>query len=844
MQLRLLAALTVLVLGVSPSAIAQEARGFDAGSARVTRGPGGGPVTGPSQAGRPEIVSAFLAARHDQRTVQSLRLERQNPTPPGITHLTFRQQVAGLDVYGTYVKAAVNARGEIVSVVENLAAVPPGLVPATETHRGALEAVLARYYPGVAADMAETGVLGETIRYARSARFSEEPTVTRVAVPMSNGALQTGYLVVTWDRDNILRHTVVGAGGRILVEELRTNTDRYNIFPDHPGNSAQTVVSGPGGWVFSNTTTGNNVDAYLDRDNNNAADSNGRPVSSNQDFLYTFSATSSPTTTTQQMLAVTNLFYLNNVIHDKLYRHGFTESAGNFQEDNFGLGGAGSDSVNAEAQDGGGTNNANFATPTDGSNPRMQMYLWTFSSPNRDGDLDSDIVWHEYGHGLTWRMIGSMSGPLSGAIGEGMSDVLAIYTNRNDVVGEYSYNNAGGIRRYPYTNYPLTYGDVTGSSVHNDGEIYAATMWKLLELWEDAGLTQDELFDYVVGGMNFTPAGPAYEDMRDGILAAVPTQAKDCLVWRAFAEFGIGVGADGSVSCRGPFCNRLSITESFTVPSVCEGGGGNTAPAVTISAPANNSSFTAGTSIQFTGTANDTQDGSLTGSLAWTSSLDGAIGSGGSFTTSTLSVGSHTITASVTDSGGLSGGDSISVTVTGATSNTAPEVLISAPANNSSFTEGTSVTFSGSASDGEDGDISSALVWTSSLDNKQIGSGASFSTDLLSVGTHTITASVTDSGGLSGSVSVTVTITQASGGDPISLSGSGYKVKGVKFVDLTWSGATSTTVDVFRDGAKITTMANDGAYTDNTGEKGGGSYTYKVCEAGTAVCSANVTIVF
>ena len=42
----------------------------------------------------------------------------------------------------------------------------------------------------------------------------------------------------------------------------------------------------------------------------------------------------------------------------------------------------------------------------------------------RDGDLDSDIVWHEYGHGLTWRMIGKMSGPLGGAIGEGMADVL------------------------------------------------------------------------------------------------------------------------------------------------------------------------------------------------------------------------------------------------------------------------------------------------------------------------------------------------------------------------------------------------------------------------------------
>ena len=62
------------------------------------------------------------------------------------------------------------------------------------------------------------------------------------------------------------------------------------------------------------------------------------------------------------MAAVTNLFYLNNVLHDKLRRHGFTEAAGNFQANNFGPGGVGNDPVNAEAQDGGGTNNANFAT--------------------------------------------------------------------------------------------------------------------------------------------------------------------------------------------------------------------------------------------------------------------------------------------------------------------------------------------------------------------------------------------------------------------------------------------------------------------------------------------------
>ena len=70
----------------------------------------------------------------------------------------------------------------------------------------------------------------------------------------------------------------------------------------------------------------------------------------------------------------------------------------------------GNDPLNAEAQDGGALNNANFATPPDGERPRMQMYLWNTATPNRDGDLDSDIVYHEYGHGLTWRMIGDMSG--------------------------------------------------------------------------------------------------------------------------------------------------------------------------------------------------------------------------------------------------------------------------------------------------------------------------------------------------------------------------------------------------------------------------------------------------
>ncbi len=102
---------------------------------------------------------------------------------------------------------------------------------------------------------------------------------------------------------------------------------------------------------------------------------------------------------------------------------------------------------------------------------------------------------------------------------------------------------------------------------------------------------------------------------------------------------------------------------SFSFDGCGGGGGGNTAPQVTISSPADGASFTEGDSVSFFGSSSDAEDGNLTPSLSWTSSLGGAIGTGASFSTSSLSVGTHTVTASVTDLGSLSGSDSITVTV-------------------------------------------------------------------------------------------------------------------------------------------------------------------------------------
>ncbi|HEY0156360.1 MAG TPA: M36 family metallopeptidase [Thermoanaerobaculia bacterium] len=686
-----------------------------------------GALTLPASVAPEAVVASFLASQgRDQATIRTIdRTASRNgiasnavsrPGNGGITHLRLDQRVDGLTVYGSYVKAAINEQGQLVHLIENLAPVPARIDRASIDEAQALAAAIGRLHPGVSAPRDAQRVDGrEDVAFSRGSFFYTEPTVNRVLASMPDGSLQEAFLVETWTRTrNLLHHTLVGGDGAILNVELRTSYDQYFVYVEDPGKeSAQTLVSGPApvspagttpspaGWltagVAQNTIkiVGNNVYAYLDAQSNNSPDRGGTTVSNGQ-FTTVHSRTTAPGTTGNRNVAVQNLFYLNNRIHDILYVAGFNEAEKNFQENNFSRGGLGSDSVNAEAQDGGGIDNANFATPSDGQNPRMQMYLWagkpthqvvvgsaiygatgagfgpaltttgktgiiTPTSPadgctaistvltgriavidrgncdfvvkvknaqlkgaigvivanhvtggdslmsmggtdssitipslfvgytdggkikaaagqsttirasnpaplQRDGDLDSDIVFHEYGHGLTWRMIGSMSGPMSGAIGEGMADVLAITINGDDRVGEYSASDALGIRSAPYANFPRTYGSVTGANgVHYDGEIYGAIGWKLRELYLAAGLTTDQLLRDLVQGMNYTPAAPNYQQMRDGILAATATN--DCKVWTAFAQYGVGQGATSTVNAA---AGTVTVNESFVVPTgVC-----------------------------------------------------------------------------------------------------------------------------------------------------------------------------------------------------------------------------------------------------------------------------------
>jgi hypothetical protein len=242
-------------------------------------------------------------------------------------------------------------------------------------------------------------------------------------------------------------------------------------------------------------------------------------------------------------------------------------------------------------------------------------------------------------------------------------------------------------------------------------------------------------------------------DNEDGSLASR-------LVWTSSIDGPLGTGAS--------FTKVLSAGAHVITASVTDSGGlaasrqvsisvlaPNTAPVVSISSPTSNT-FPAGASIAFAGSATDSQDGNLASRLAWTSSIDGSLGIGASFTKA-LSAGTHLITASVTDSGGLSASRQLSLTIgppNPTPTQSAPSVTIISPTNNSTFAG--SGFFYGSASDPEDGTISSRLKWTSSIDGA-LGTGGWFDR-VLSPGKHIITATVTDSGGLSASSQVSVTI--------------------------------------------------------------------------------------
>lgn len=365
----------------------------------------------------------------------------------------------------------------------------------------------------------------------------------------------------------------------------------------------------PFGWHDVDGTTGaeftvprgNNVHAYEDGDGDHqppAVEPDcGPPLVC--DFPIDFTQPPSASAAA----SVVNAFYWINAIHDIAALYGFDAAAGNFQVNNYGQGGLDGDELLAEVQAGGFTNGATFSTPPDGQQPRMQIAIFTLTTPARDSALDAGVIAHEYGHGISRRIVGGPSNVScllnAEAPGEGISDALALLLTAPAAnpavrgIGTWLLGQpttGQGLRSQRFDKSPepnsntWTYASIAGqTNPFGVGEKWAQFVWYVTgrleavhgfdpDLAGRTGTSSDagnqRALAYLIEGLKMTPCSPGFVDMRNGMLAAATMLygGEDvCTLWRAFAEVGLGFSAS-----QGSPSSVNDQVPAFDLPEGCE----------------------------------------------------------------------------------------------------------------------------------------------------------------------------------------------------------------------------------------------------------------------------------
>jgi hypothetical protein len=368
--------------------------------------PGGAPGT--SSATPREIALAQFPEHQGELVVTDEYTSAHN----GVTHVYLQQQHQGIDAFNAVANVNVARDGTVLSAGSSLVANLAGAVNTTSPSITAAQAAAAAAGELGLTPTAPFTILEDRGGPAREVLLSRGGiALTPIPAKLVFQPVADGAARLAWNLEideSSQRHwwsvRVDAESGALLskhdfVAHETTDGSSYRVFPqptESPNHGPRALVSEPAeataspfGWHDTNaangaeftTTRGNNVHAYADTVPDGVPDPLSEPEGgAGLDFDFPFDPSDEPVE--YRPFAVTNLYYWNNIVHDVFYGYGFTEAAGNFQVNNYGRGGAGNDDVRAEAQDGSGTNNANFATPADGSRPRMQMFLWTPALPN------------------------------------------------------------------------------------------------------------------------------------------------------------------------------------------------------------------------------------------------------------------------------------------------------------------------------------------------------------------------------------------------------------------------------------------------------------------------------
>ncbi|HEX4613456.1 MAG TPA: M36 family metallopeptidase, partial [Urbifossiella sp.] len=353
----------------------------------------------------------------------------------GMFHAYFRQTYNGLDVINANIGVHLTADGQVLTVnggfVPGLGSTATGVIPAPTVNASDAITAAAAYF-GIALASAPSltspaSMLDEQTVFSDPSASTDPITAKLVYVNTPAGAREAWEFQLDVPGGQHWYDVAVDtATGQVVfwADWVDNYSATYTVLQpptlDPAAGPRSTLVNpwdtsaSPFGWQDTNgvagadhtDTEGNNVDAQADLFDTNA--SNVRPdAGTGLVFNYPLNLSAAPIGSVDA--AVTNLYYMNNWLHDIHYQYGFTPAAGNFQQNNYGLGGIGGDPVQADAQDGSelfppNTDNANFATPPDGFEPRMQMYIFADTNPFRDGDFATQVMIHEFGHGISNRL--------------------------------------------------------------------------------------------------------------------------------------------------------------------------------------------------------------------------------------------------------------------------------------------------------------------------------------------------------------------------------------------------------------------------------------------------------
>ena len=612
----------------------------DLGSLRAVVRPGGF-LSGPSAAAPQAVALDYLRRHREELGVTTEQLRSLDPATDyvdivGTHHLSWTQSVHGIRVFHAGLRAAVSNDGRLVTVTGPLAS---GTSRARATFPSSPGAALAVARRSVGASGKRRPLDRVERIWFATARGLRPAYRTQTAVAVDRIELA----IVDARSARVLWHTNLVQSADQVGSGLAWPYYPSSLIPGGGGTQAPvtfpvadaTALSGNNAHVFTDVT-GRFEFIPRERDEVQAVDPGTLDWSDPAQldvttaeqhcsvaFACTWDSETPRSWRTNRRASATNTYWLLNHFHDHLEDApiGFTEAAGNFQVINDdGTGGLDGDPVMAAGMLGAGLrhglpvfkNNAFMGTPPDGQPPSMGMFLFEEADypawypfgpeiPSTDAGVDASVVYHEYTHGLSNRLViypdgeSALGAGQSYAMGEAWSDWYGldlltregsiIDTPAVDVVEGRFVTGGPGIRFQaadcdvdsPSVDCPApkggagpggyTYGDYghvfRGSESHSDGEIWVQTLWDLRQV---LGSNTTEML--VTRAMELSPPNPSYLDMRNAILDAdvlafAGSHVDD--IWTVFAGRGMGFFAE---SLGG---DDESPTQDFSMPPTCPG---------------------------------------------------------------------------------------------------------------------------------------------------------------------------------------------------------------------------------------------------------------------------------